>query len=136
MIVAGAICTHLLSVTEITALTGQRVYRGHVPQSVDWSHPVVRVVQTGTDPQYDLDGEAGFGKATVQIDVWAVTWSETETVAQLIRQQLSAAQGTLGGVEFRLITLTNFAAIGEPPDDGSDAWEPRIVITLDCRFNG
>lgn len=134
MIVDAALCTYLLADDSLTALVGQHVYRGAIPQDRMDVSPVVRLVQTAGAPIYTLGGEAGIGTARVQIDVWADTWAGAKAVFDRLRELLSTATGDLGGMTFRYVTLADVRALPEPAEDGSDNWTPRIVSQWSVRI--
>lgn len=77
----------------------QRIYPDILPQKP--TLPAVTYQKISTVRLYHMQGEDGLPAVRVQIDAWADTKSDAETIADQIRNYIGGFVGSSGGTDFR-----------------------------------
>ena len=94
--IGKAIFARLGAVSAVTALIASRVYP--FPAPADGARPYVTYQMIGNPRERALDGVTGLARARMQLNCWAVTPVEAESLAEAVRQALEGYAGTAGGV--------------------------------------
>lgn len=116
----------LLDTSGVTSLVGYRVYPVRRQQSSPL--PDITVTTVSGQPVYTSDGESGLSNGRVQIDCWGATYISAKTVAEAVKQALSAFVGSSGAIEFQSVLLESESDLSE---GGSNSAEYIFRTTLD-----
>jgi len=103
--IEDALRTKLLSVTAITDLIGQRMYVLQAPQGVEVPYVVYLVVSI--TPEYTA--HCIQDNVVLQYSVFAATYAQARTIANLIRTELEPFYGEIEGVS---VTAIRFDGLG------------------------
>lgn len=88
----------LKSQAAVTALVSTRITPMPLPQGS--TLPAITYWLISTPREYVQTGRAGLARARVQIDVWASTYLEAQTVAEAVVTAFDGWHDTLGNVAF------------------------------------
>jgi len=124
--VEAAIISMLLADASVAAIVGTRVYPLSRPQGS--AFPSISLFSVDGGPEYADDGETGHEVRRVQVDGWAMTYTETKAIAAAVRNVLSFFFGTAFGVFFAVIILEDERDFRE---GGGDQTEYPFHVTLD-----
>jgi len=83
----------LYEIIKTLPVPGDRIYALRAPQNV--KAPFVIYQRVDTAPWRDINGPATVGQATMQIDVYAVTYKETKELAASLQLLLDGYRGTV-----------------------------------------
>lgn len=107
----------LLALTELTAITGTRIYRGgRLPRDQSLQPPHVIIWQLSKIRHYDHAGYAGLTEATLQISCFSRDPDEADTMARIVRQSMEAWPGEGPAIDSVFI------------EDESDLYEQETLI--------
>lgn len=86
--------------------------------------PMLVLKRVSSDHEHNLDGAAGSAVVTVQIDVWASSYSSAKTVAEMVRTVLDGYSGSMGDVStgvfaVGVVWLVSQIDLYTPPADKS-----------------
>ncbi len=113
MSVKAALAQHLKHGVDLSAKTGDRVYRNVARRGATLPYLVFR--QLSGAPARHLTAPSGMKQTFFQIDCWGATEEEADDVADLVRDLLDQYQGTLGHGKHTATDATVF--IDGPRDD-------------------
>ncbi len=99
MTIEQALRDHLLADTNISSVVATRVYPLELPQNPAFPSITYQIISD--EPTYTQDGDSGLDRPRIQIDTWAETYSESISLAALIRSRLSGFRGTVSGKEIQ-----------------------------------
>lgn len=102
----------LLAYAPLTALVGQRIYWGDLPQGA--ADPNVRMNVVSGGPTYHLQGPTDLEAKRVQIDVRGVV-APPWAVSRAIKDRLSGFKGEQSGIAFEGIFLDSERQGSETP---------------------
>lgn len=81
----------LLALTELTAITSTRIYRGgRLPKDQALQPPHVIIWLLSKDRIYDHGGYTGLTEATLQISCFSRDPDEADTMARIVRQSMES----------------------------------------------
>ena len=124
--VRTAIFARLTGDTTISGLLAKRVYPHVAPKAA--TRPYITYFVVGADHQHHLTAAAGLVAHRVQIDMWADTAAEAETLSEAVREALQGLYGTLvTGFTSRGISLASEFDNYEPPSDADETGIYRIT---------
>lgn len=126
MTMEAALIDKLLTTPAITALVSTRIYPLKRLQAS--AYPSLVVTRISGAPLYADDGEVGLQNARVQIDSYAMSYSQAKDLAQVVRSTLSAFSGDHDGVTFSYIMLDEERDIQE---SGAGAAEYPMRVAMD-----
>lgn len=118
--------TYLLTISEVDALNGDKVYVSKSPQGAADTHVVIERVDD--DHNNALDGTGGTVFADFDIDCKAKTPLEADTLAEAIKDEIDDYTGSMGDETCLAVIFNGFDHRNEPIDDRGDA--VRYVTTL------
>jgi isocitrate/isopropylmalate dehydrogenase len=125
----SALRTKLLSVTDVTTLIGQRMYRNALPQKS--TLPAVVFTTISTTVEHTVSDRTRLAHSRVQFDCYANSRATATAVAQAIqRSGICAYRGTTDSIYFcgTQIDSGDYES-EEPPTDGNQ--EHRYVTSFD-----
>lgn len=125
-VMEGALIGYLKADAGITAIVSDRVYPLRRLQGSDY--PAVMVTRVSGAPLYAEDGEVGLQSARVQVDSWAMNYTQAKDLAQLVRSRISAFSGVHSGINFSYIMLDEERDLSE---SGANAAEYPTRIAMD-----
>ena len=130
---AAAIYSKLSGSTAVTALTGTRIFPGHIPQGK--SYPNCRFIVSDIEQIHTSTGHDKTHRASLQVDCYAVdSYLTACNLSEAIREALNTQSTTFGTLEIFNSHITS--EIDEPPfrpADGSDKW--IYGRSLDCNLH-
>lgn len=91
----------LLADPDVSALVGNKVYPGRVPQGV--LPPAIVFNTVASVPEYADGGEIGLTESSIQIDCWAETYGSAKVISRAVSKLLSGKWFTAGDVEFQFV---------------------------------
>lgn len=91
--IATGLRTLLLGDSNITAIIGTRLYPIQLPQKP--TLPALTYFRVSGEEQASNSGSQDYGWARFQIDAWAETFNEAETLANLVKERLHGFSGTV-----------------------------------------
>lgn len=94
-------------------------------------NPCIRYQFTGREQPRHLLGPAGPETITVQVDCFADSRGEVETLADLVRSCLYEIRGQFGSCFVLGMRKTGDTDLEDPPDDNSDIGSPRQQLTYE-----
>lgn len=115
-----AIKTRLRAYANLTALVGQRIYRGEAPAKV--ARPYVTFRLLDDDPVAKMDGNSTLTPALIAVRCVGVTDDSALLVAAQVKAALTGYAGTSGGVVIQRIWRTG------QTDEGIDEDTTLYVI--------
>lgn len=101
-----------------TALVGERVYFGHLPQNP--TYPALAVEKVSALRFSNMGVDISEVLARVQVTAFAATRASVESVRDQVRQALQRARGTQGGVVVVDTYVDNEVEL--PYDDDAKVW--------------
>lgn len=110
---------YLLSKSAITSLVGTRMFPRKIPQK-NSAFPVIVYRIVSQDAAHHLAGGAGYAGTRIQLDVYSETETETDALAEAIRNQMQGYSGAMGTASVTSVVLKNSQDLYEPPQDNSD----------------
>lgn len=117
MSIGPSLRTFLLADTAIAALVGTRMYPVQLPQGT--SQASIRYQHiSGQRPIASPSGPLKLSGPRVQIDAWAPTYAEAESLAELIKTRLNGYRGAMGATTVQ----------GAFFSDERDGWEPESKL--------
>jgi len=119
-----AIYNLLTSDATVSSLVSTRVYPEIAPTSS--SFPRITYTKISNEHERHLTGESGVAHPTIQIDCWARTALEAETLGEAVRKCLTRYSGTTSEVNIRDIFLEAERDDFEQPDDNSQIGVYRV----------
>lgn len=122
--------TYLLTISEVAALDGNKVYVGQSPQGAPDSHVVIERV--ADDHNNALDGTGATVFADFEIDCKAKTSIAADTLAEAIKTAIDDYTGSMGDETCRAVIFNGFDHRIETIDDKADA--DRFVTTLSVQI--
>lgn len=93
--IGEAIVSILLADLNLVALIGNRVYPNYVPQGA--AVPAVTYQRISGPRDHTFDGPSGLVKSRYQLNSWADTYGDMESVADAVRIAMDGFSGTIGG---------------------------------------
>lgn len=114
----------------LTALVGTRTYPSIAPSSA--AFPYVTLHRLAVGSIYHMGGASATHDTLVQVDCWALSATEAQHLAQVIRQSLDGFAGTWDGLEVDGVFVESEMDDAEPADDGSPRLFYRTLLTLAC----
>ena len=117
MNIKTATAKRLLSLSELTAITSTRIYRGgRLPKDQALQPPHVIIWLLSKDRIYDHDGYTGLTEAPLQISCFSRDPDEADTMARIVRQSMEAWPGEGPAIDSAFI------------EDESDLYEQETLI--------
>jgi hypothetical protein len=104
--IEDALRTRLLTVSAISNLIGQRMYVLQAPQAIEKPYVVYLVIST--QPTYAQGCISD--ETVIQYSVFATTYAQARTIANLIRTNLENVGGDIGGVSVGCIKFDGLGA--------------------------
>lgn len=124
-----AIRLRLLNDSNVTDLISTRLYPRRIPQGVD--NPCAKYQMISALRDGALDGGTGLVTATIQIDIFADTHLEAETISEKIREALQGYRGTESTVEILSCTLITSRELLGAAVDASDDHDYRVILEFE-----
>jgi len=125
--------TYLLTITEVAALSGAKVYCERSPQSIGGS---THVVTERIDGEFNnsLDGTGGLRFAEFDIDCKATSLSAAGALADAIEAAIDDYTGSMGDETCEAVLMLDRANRNEPYDDNSDNFRSVVTLTLQLQY--
>lgn len=121
-----ALIAILLASPAVRAIADARIFPGMVPQGEVMPAVVVNVISGAR--QYADDGEVGLADVRIQIDAWALTFTDAKRLGRAVTAALSGFDGQVNDVEFQSVTQEDERDLQE---GGSNAAEYRFRNSRD-----
>ena len=118
---------YLSGVSGVTNIVSTRIYPVRLPDAPTLEAIVYTVISAPRTE--DLSGSSGLGTAIVQIDCWANTYSEANTLAEAVRQAMQGYSGTMGGT-----TVEGVHLLDELDNFEEDINERRKILRFSIWF--
>lgn len=116
MMIESDLRAYLIAVAPIAALIGDRVFPQQLPQGA--TLPAVTYQRIAGQSMIDHEGDAGLGRARIQIDCWGPTgntgYQQSVDLAETIRAALSGYRGPMGSNPATNARIINVMDIPEP----------------------
>ena len=122
----SSIRTYLLTKSAITDLIGTRLRPSSLAQSD--SLPAMTYQELWTNHTYKLSGAAGIEECLLELVCFATTRTATDSLADIVRQQLQGYRGTAGSVQVISSQLDDSGHGFDPPADDSDNGKYRASL--------
>ncbi len=126
MSIRNGLRTYLLTISEVDALSDQKVYVGRTPQGKSLPHVVVDRISD--DHNNALDGTGSLVMAEMEIDCKAATPTAADDLADAIKTAIDDYSGSMGDETCKAVIFNGFSHRDEYVDDKSD--QQRYVTTL------
>jgi hypothetical protein len=130
MSIRTSLRTYLLTITEVAALPGNKVYVGRAPQGSQL--PRVEIDRISNDSNNTLTGIGGANTDDFEIDCKAATPSAADDLAEAIRDVIEPFSGAMGDNTCLAVIFEGFTDREEFVDDMSDV--SRHVTTLNLQI--
>ena len=104
-IVEEAVRDKLLSDSAVSALVSERVYASELPQKP--TYPAIIYEHVDSERDFTMEGPSGFVTTTMEIRVYASSYSGVKDLATKIRQVLNGLDDMILGVKILGIFLQN-----------------------------
>jgi hypothetical protein len=124
MTVEDVIYDLLMDTNALTAIVGRRIFRGFRSQGQHL--PCVTFLRVSTTPTNGAAGRSGTEHVTMQIDCWAQRHDVSRAIAEAIKTALDTWTSD-SSPKMPQALCTNEQDILEPPDDGSQLAEYRVI---------
>ena len=124
--VGKAVYARLSTETDITDLTSLRIRPGMLRQGD--ARPAITYYKISNVHENYIGGGVGLSHARVQVDCWADTHKEAETLADAARLRLTAFSGTSGGVVVDSSLLIEDSDGDEAPLFATDVTVARVSM--------
>lgn len=105
--------SYLLADSNISALVGTRIYGGKLPQDV--TYPAISYARISGERVHKLTGAGDRAVPRIQYDCWAESYTGAKALADLLRQRLNGASGTIGST---VVGMSRLDGEREFYDDG------------------
>lgn len=120
---------HLLSQAPIAAIIGTRFYPQQLPQGA--TLPAVTYQRIAGQSLIDHQGDAGLGRARIQLDCWAPAgntgYQQTVSMAESIRAAISGYRGPMGSNPATNARVINVMDIPEPE---TKLWRRLVEVSI------
>ncbi|OJW11215.1 MAG: hypothetical protein BGO49_11150 [Planctomycetales bacterium 71-10] len=126
-----ALYLRLSSTAALTAIVGDRIHHGHIPQG--WDLPAVSFELPGRPYGHHLRGSDGTSSPRVRISAWAASRPQAVAMARAVRDRFQGFRGRIGRVEVMASILLDELDLSSPPKDESDTWTCRILMDYRIR---
>jgi hypothetical protein len=132
--IGEALLQLLLATPELTALVGDRIYPGEVPQKPERPNPLYPCIvyhEISGDSLKHLSGVTGFADSRLQFDCHGLRSHEASQVRQVLRLKLQPYRGMAGPLFISNVEVDTGGRRDEyvPPIDGSD--DGRYIKQID-----
>ena len=125
MSIEQGLVAHLLADAGVSALIGNRVHPGAIPQ--DGAIPAVVYLRVSSARSVDLDGPSDFVQVRMRLDLWDNTYGGSKALGDAVRAALNgvglASPKLLGAEPVQLVYLDND---GDLPDFEGDRRDYRV----------
>lgn len=118
MSIAADLRTYLLGDSNLTAKVSTRIYPLHLPQ--DATLPAIIYRWVSDTEGFNLDGADGLVSPRIQFDVFSETYTEMETVSDLLKTRLNGFRGTIASSPPRQIQGIFFDSTRDFFEEGGD----------------
>jgi hypothetical protein len=126
--IRNSIRQYLLSKLAVTNIIGTRLYPVVLPQLESVPAIVYRRISGGHN--HNIDKATGSAIPVFELDCWADTYAQAETLAEAVRGVMQGFDGTMGDTVVTACILDDETDDYEPPDEGSD----RGVFSITLRY--
>jgi hypothetical protein len=92
----AALRAHLVASAVVAGLAGPRIYPSRLPQKPTLPAVVYNVVSPGKLHSHDGGLNSKLARPRIQVDVWAVTYDEAQTLMEAIETALGGYVGPAG----------------------------------------
>lgn len=132
--IGEALLQLLLGTPELTALVGDRIYPGEIPQKAPLPNPMYPCIvyhEITGDSLKHLSGITGFAESRLQFDCHGLRSHEAREVRQVLRLKLQAFRGMAGPLFIANVEVDTGGRRDEyvPPIDGTD--QGRYIKQID-----
>ena len=126
--VSQSIRTRLLATSAVTDLVGQRIASDQLPQGV--ALPAITYFVVDTEANETLANIADVSRARIQVDSYATTRGQANSVSDAVRLALQMFRGLIGDQFINSIQLASGERhLTDPAPAGTD--QHRFVTSLD-----
>jgi hypothetical protein len=108
----------LLTNGGVAAIVGDRVWPVSRPQGSPLPDIIVTRITGG--PEYADDGEVGLERTRIQVDMYAVNYTQVYALQAAVRATLSAFSGVHGSTDLSYITLEDQRSERGPGDNAAE----------------
>ena len=122
---------YITIVSQITDIIGTRIYPDTAPESV--TLPCLVYEKTGVDRQLTLLKSSGVVTATLQLDIFAATRLQAETIVEEIRLAFDGYQGTWTTTKIFMARLDN-ESVGWDLETALESGTHRATVDLVVTF--
>ena len=122
---------YITIVSQITDIIGTRIYPDTAPESV--TLPCLVYEKTGVDRQLTLLKSSGVVTATLQLDIFAATRLQAETIVEEIRLAFDGYQGTWTTTNIFMARLDN-ESVGWDLETALESGTHRATVDLVVTF--
>lgn len=121
----------LLSSGDVQALVSHRIWQDFATVK-EPSYPYLTFQQISSPGQYHMDGETDLAGTTFQVDIWARTVAERQTLTDAVRRAIGGFNGISSGERLKVqLTERGRDTIEERAINGSV--RPVFRTTLEAR---
>ena len=110
--IESALYAHLVADAGVTALLGTRIYPLDLPQEP--TTPCATYHRVSTVPRYVHGADLNFDTVRIQIDCYADSVLGAKTLADAVRDALSAHSGDMQGTDVQAVLLDNEQDFTDP----------------------
>lgn len=97
--------------------------------------PYITVDQIGDDPEYELSGESGQSRLSVQVDCYAEDYVRAAELGGLVRNRLSGYRGLLDDTTWcSKVTMVRSNTFSEGAEDGGDNYVFRASMDFEIVY--
>ncbi len=125
MTIEQGLVAHLLADGATSAIIGNRVHPGAIPQ--DGTVPAIVYLRVSTLRDTDLSGPMSFVSVRMRLDLWHNSYAEVKTLSDAVRLALNgvglASPHLLGAEPVQMVYLDND---GDLPDFEGDRRDYRV----------
>ena len=104
-VIEEAIRDKLLNDSAVLALVSTRIYASELPQKP--TYPAIIYEHVDSERDFTMEGPSGFVTTTMELRVYASSYSGVKDLATKIRQVLNGASETVLGIKILGIFLQN-----------------------------
>lgn len=112
MIVEKEIRTYLLTRADLTALIGDRIYAGRLPQAAVF--PCFTYAKISEPRIYSQDGGDGLKRPRIQYTSWSKSYGEAKEAADQLITEMAGVKGTMGVAEVQASFVENTIDLFDP----------------------
>lgn len=98
----AALRSMLLADAAVSGLVGTRIYAGRLPQSHEY--PAVTIDPVTEDDNNTLNSVGGLRWMRIEINAWALTYAEVNTLHKAVNTALNGSKGLFNGIDIRSVT--------------------------------